>query len=215
MGLPRRLLMAFTAPGKLMEELAEHPRWVGALFLTTAVVGLSLAVIPVDLIIEANRQAAMERGTDLPEFGERAVNMMRIVVPVGAMVGSLLFTVVFTAVCTFVFVFVLGDEGRFAQYLAAVSHAYFIPALFGLLVTPLRISTGDPQFTLNLASFFGFLPDGYFLHFLKVFDLTQIWSLLVIAQGVHAVDRRRSFVSAASILLGLFSALALVIARFM
>jgi hypothetical protein len=215
MKLPQRLLMVFTAPGRLMEHLAENPRWAGALVVTTAVVLVSVVLLPVDLILEANRQAAMERGADMPEFGERAAQMMRIVVPVGSMVGSLFFTLAFTSVCTFVFVFVLGDEGRFVQYLAAISHAYFIPALFGLLVTPLRISTGDPQFTLNLASFFVFLDDGYLLNVLRVFDLTQIWSLLVIAQGAHTIDRRRSFASAASILLGLFFLIALVIARFM
>ena len=213
--LPARLVAVFFSPGRLMDELVLDPRWIGALLVGAALVGLSVALIPVDVFMEMNRQAALERGREFPEMTERARELMRVVIPLGSVVSTLAFTAVFTGVYTIIFAFVLGDEGRFRQYLAVVSHAYFIPLLFGLLVTPLRISTGDPQFTLNLASFFVFLPDGYVLNVLRVFDLTQIWSTLVIAQGVHAIDRRRSFSSAATILLVLFTGTALVIARFM
>jgi hypothetical protein len=213
--LPARLVAVFFSPGRLMDELVLDPRWIGALLAGAALVGLSVALIPVDVFMEMNRQAALERGAEFPEMTDRALEMMRVVIPLGSVVSTLAFTAVFTGVYTIIFAFVLGDEGRFRQYLAVVSHAYFIPLLFGLLVTPLRISTGDPQFTLNLASFFVFLPDGYVLNVLRVFDLTQIWSTLVIAQGVHAIDRRRSFSSAAAILLVLFSGTALIIARFM
>ena len=215
MGLPQRLVTVFVAPGRLMESLTEEPRWIGALLASAVLVGLALALLPAELIVEANRQAAMERGMDAPEFSGRAIRMMRIFVPVGSAISSVVITTILAGLYTLVFAFVLGDEGRFVQYLAVASHAYFIPALFGLLVTPLRISTGDPQFTLNLASFFVFLPDGYVLNVLRVFDLTQIWSMLVIAQGAHTVDRRRSFGSAAAIALTMFTVLALVVARFM
>jgi hypothetical protein len=215
MGLPQRLVAVFVAPGRLMESLTEEPRWIGALIASAVLVGLALALLPAELIVEANRQAAMERGMDAPEFSDRAIRMMRIFVPVGSAISSVVITTILAGLYTLVFAFVLGDEGRFVQYLAVAAHAYFIPALFGLLVTPLRISTGDPQFTLNLASFFVFLPDGYVLNVLRVFDLTQIWSMLVIAQGAHTIDRRRSFGSAAAIALTMFTVLALVVARFM
>jgi hypothetical protein len=82
-------------------------------------------------------------------------------------------------------------------------------------LAPLRIATGDAQFSLSLASFVLFLPDGYFLNVLRMMDLTQIWSTLVVALGVHAIDPRRSFGSAATILLGILLAFALVIGRFL
>ena len=189
--LPARLISVFFSPGKLMEQLVEQPRWAGALLVGAVVIGLSVSLIPVEVFVEANRQAAIERGGNFPEMGENAMRAMRVVIPIGSMVSALLFSAFFAGLYTVVFAFVLGDEGTFRQYLAVLSHAYFIPALFGLLITPLRISTGDPQFTLNLASFFAFLPDGYLYNVLRVFDLTQIWSTLVIAQGVHAIDRRR------------------------
>lgn len=213
--LAARLVAVFFSPGRLMEQLAAHPRWAAALLVSTLVIGVSMVLIPPEIFFEVQRQAALERGVEMPELSDRAIRVMRVVIPVSTVLMTAAFSFFFAGLYTVVFAFVLGDEGRYTQYLAVVSHAWFIAALFGLLVTPLRISTGDPQFSLNVGSFFFFLPDGYWSNVLRVLDLTQIWSTLVIAQGAHAIDRRRSFGSAAAILLGMLVAVALVVARFM
>lgn len=213
--LPARLVAVFFSPGRLNEQLAENPRWAGALLVSAVLIGLSMALLPAELFLEVQRQAAMERGVEFPEMSERAVQAMQAIIPATTVLSTLIFSFVFAGIYTVIFAFILGDEGRFTQYLAVVTHAWFIAALFGLLVTPLRISTGDPQFTLNLASFFFFLPDGYLLNVFRVLDLTQIWSTLVIAQGAHTIDRRRSFTSAAVILLSILLVIALIAARFM
>lgn len=210
-----RLLWVFVSPGKLMDRLAETPRWLMAMLVSSALVGLAVGLTPPELMLEVQRQAAIERGADFPEMSERALNVMRFVFSVVSTLSTVVFSFVFAGLYTVIFAFILGDEGRYTQYLAAVTHAWFIAALFGLLVTPLRIATGDPQYTLNLASFFFFLPDGYLYNVFRALDLTQIWSTLVIAQGVHAIDRRRSFKSAAVILLTILLAFVLVVARFM
>lgn len=213
--LPARLVAVLFGPGRLMAQLAERPKWAGALLVSAVVVGVSMTLIPTELFLEAQRQAAMERGVPVPDMPAEAVRWMSVVIPVTTVFSTVIISFVFAGVYTVIFAFILGDEGRYVQYLAAVSHAWFIAALFGLLVTPLRISTGDPQFTLNLASFLFFLPDGYFLNVFRVLDITQIWSTLVIAQGAHAIDARRSFASAATIMIGILVAVALVVARFM
>jgi hypothetical protein len=213
--LPARLVAVFFSPGRLVAQLAENPKWAGALLVSALVVGVSMALIPAELFVEAQRQAAMERGMPVPPSDGQPPAWLSYVIPLGTALSTIVFTFMFSGIYTLIFAFILGDEGRFPQYLAVVTHAWFIAALFGLLVTPLRISTGDPQLTLNLASFLFFLPDGYFLNVSRVLDLTQIWSTLVIAQGAHAIDERRSFASAAAILLGLLVVVALVVARFM
>jgi hypothetical protein len=213
--LPARLVAVFFSPGRLMAQLAREPRWLGALLVSAGLIALAMVLTPAELFVEAQRAAAMERGMDVPEMSERAVSIMGAVIPITSGVTSVVMMFVVAAVYTVIFAFVLGDEGRYAQYLAAVTHGWFIAALFALLVTPLRISTGDPQFSLNLSSFLFFLPDGYILNVFRVLDLTQIWSTLVIAQGAHAIDRRRSFGSAAVIMLSILLVLALVAARFM
>jgi hypothetical protein len=213
-GLPSRLVAVFFSPGRLVEQLARDPKWLGALLVTAIIAGVSMALVPADLFMEANRQAAMERGADFPEMSERALQLMQVVIPVTTVITTMIMSFVFAGLYTGVFAFVLGDEGGYKQYLAVVSHAWFIAILFGLLITPLRISTGNVQLTLNLGSFMGFLPDGYLANLFRLIDLTQIWSTLVIAYGVHAIDKRRSFGSAVTILLVITFGIAAIMARF-
>jgi len=213
--LPRRLFDAFISPGKMAQGVAEHPLWLGALLVSLALVALSTWLIPPELFAEAQRRAALERGVDFPPLTDRALGTFRIIAVVGGSLAFAVMSLVLSGLYTLVFAFILGDEGRYKQYLAIFAHASFIPALLSVPLAPLRIATGDAQFSLSLASFVLFLPDGYFLNVLRMMDLTQIWSTLVVALGVHAIDPRRSFGSAAAILLGILLAFALVVGRFL
>ena len=142
------------------------------------------------------------------------MNFMRVFIPLSTMLSTVVFSFVFAGLYTLIFAFILGDEGSFKQYLAALSHAWFIAAFLGLLITPLKIAAGDPQLTLNLGLFMPFLPEGYIQNLFRLLDITQIWSTLVIAQGAHAIDSRRSFGSAAAILLTITLLFIGVVARF-
>ena len=90
----------------------------------------------------------------------------------------------------------------------------FVPALIGLALVPLKIMTGDAQATLNLGSFLFFLPDGYWSNVFRLMDLTGIWSALIIAQGAHSIDAKRSFGSAAAILIAIVFIVALIFGIF-
>jgi hypothetical protein len=210
--LPARFVAVFISPGRLVEQVAREPKWAGVLLLGALLVALSVSLIPTEILMEANRQAAMERGRELPEMGAQVLRVMRIVTPILTFVATLIMTAFMAGVYAVVFAFVLGDEGRYVQYLAVVAHANLIAVVFALIITPLRISTGDPQLTLNLGTFLPFLPDGYVSTVLRYLDLTQIWSSLVIAQGAHAIDRRRSFGSAAGVGISILLLFAMVIA---
>lgn len=210
--LPRRLTDVLVSPGRLVEQLATDPRWLGALLVSAALVALQMGLIPAEVFAESQRQAALDAGRELPELSAAVSRAIRIATPVVTALSTIVFCFLFAGVYALVFSFILGDDGGYRQYLAMVTHAWFIPALVGLFLTPLRISTGDPQLSLNLASFMLFLPDGYLLQVLRFMDLTQIWSSLVVAQGAHAIDRSRSFASAAVILLAILLAVALVLA---
>lgn len=214
-GLLTRLLWVFVSPGRLVEGLAAKPIWGAALLVGAVLVAASVALTPFELLMEPSRTAAMERGADIPEMSERAEQITRIFMPLFSVVSVAVMTFLFAGIYNVIFAFVLGDEGSYKQYLAVVSHAWFIPALFALLLVPLKISSGDAQLTLNLGLFMPFMPEGYFQNLFRFIDLTQIWSVLIIAQGAHAIDRRRSFGSATAILLVLLVLMAAVFARFM
>ena len=194
--------------------LAAEPRWVMALVLSAALMSLQVALIPEVWESFMREQSLAQGGTPLP-MPDWVTDWMDILTAVGAALGTSIAIPIGAGFLTLTFAFVLGDEGSYRQYLAVTAHSFFIPALVGLLITPLKIVTQDPQLTLTLGSFFFFLPSGYWLGVLTAMDLTYIWSSLVIAQGAHSIDSRRSFRSAVVILLSLMFAMALIIGRFM
>ena len=214
-GIHRRFLDTFFSPAKMNAYLAAEPRWVMALVLSAALMSLQVAPIPAEVWESFMREQSLAQGgTPLP-MPDWVTDWMGILTAVGAALGTSIAIPIGAGFLTLTFAFVLGDEGSYRQYLAVTAHSFFIPALVGLLITPLKIVTQDPQLTLTLGSFFFFLPSGYWLGVLTAMDLTQIWSSLVIAQGAHSIDSRRSFRSAVVILLSLMFAMALIIGRFM
>ena len=214
-GIHRRFVDTFFSPSKMNAYLAAEPRWVVALVVSVALMGLQVALIPSEVWESLIREQSLAQGgTPLP-MPDWVTDWMGILAAVGAAMTTAIAIPIGAGFLTVIFAFVLGDEGSYRQYLAVTAHSFFIPALVGLLITPLKIATQDPQLTLNLGSFFFFLPSGYWLGVLTAMDLTQIWSSLVIAQGAHCIDRSRSFRSAVVILLSLMLAMALIVGRFM
>lgn len=203
--LPVRLLNVFISPGRVMNQLAERPAWLGVLLLTTLISAITAALIPPELIYETLRQQLLEQGVSVEDFGEAQLNVLRYGRIPGAVVGTLLLQFGIAALYSVIFIFVLGDEGRYSQYLAAVSHGWFIPVLIGVLLLPLVIQTENLELRLTVDVFIaGFFEPGFVRNVAKLLDLTVIWSILVIAQGAHAIDRRRSFASAAAVMLTIF-----------
>lgn len=213
--LPRRLLDTFFSPGRMAREVAEHPRWVAPLLLCMTLIALSTWLTPPELFAEMQRRAALERGAEVLPMTDRMLRTIHVASTVGGAIAFGVMSFVLSGLYTTIFAFVLGDEGRFKQYLGMFAHAAFIPALISVPLVPLRVAAGDAQFSLNLASFAFFLEGGYLLNVLRLMDLTQIWSSLVVALGVRAIDPRRSFGSAAAILIGIQLCVALVVARFL
>ena len=214
-GIHRRFVDTFFSPSKMNAYLAAEPRWVVALVVSVALMGLQVALIPSEVWESLIREQSLAQGgTPLP-MPDWVTDWMGMLAAVGAAMTTAIAIPIGAGFLTVIFAFVLGDEGSYRQYLAVTAHSFFIPALVGLLIIPLKIATQDPQLTLNLGSFFFFLPSGYWLGVLTAMDLTQIWSSLVIAQGAHCIDRSRSFRSAVVILLSLMLAMALIVGRFM
>lgn len=214
-GIHRRFVDTFFSPSKMNAYLAAEPRWVVALVVSVALMGLQVALIPSEVWESLIREQSLAQGSTPLPMPDWVTDWMGILAAVGAAMTTAIAIPIGAGFLTVIFAFVLGDEGSYRQYLAVTAHSFFIPALVGLLIIPLKIATQDPQLTLNLGSFFFFLPSGYWLGVLTAMDLTQIWSSLVIAQGAHCIDRSRSFRSAVVILLSLMLAMALIVGRFM
>lgn len=199
---PRRFLWAFVAPERLAENLKQHPRWLVPMLVGAALVVLATVLIPAELWVEMIRRQMLESGQAMPEGFDPAAmgTFQRIGATVAGVVFWFVWALVMTGITTLVFAFILGDDGRFRQYLSVTAHALLIPAVGGLLTVPLRLAQGDPMVTLNVGLFLP-LDEGYLANLLRSLDLFVLWSWLVLAVGVHVIDRRRSLGSAAAILL--------------
>ena len=213
--LPRRLFDTVFSPGKMVEAMARDPKWLGAILVSMVLVAISTALLPPELMAEFQRRAALSRGVTPPPVTPRTLELIRWFSIGGGALSIALVGALMAGIYTLIFAFILGDEGRYRQYFAIFAHSMFIPTLFSLALVPLRIQTGDPQFTLNLGSFLFFLEPGYVANVFRFLDLTQLWSTAVIALGAHAIDRRRGFGSALTIMLVVTLAFALVFARFL
>ena len=209
---PARVLQTFLDPGALTDALARHPAWVAAVILGAVLVVGQTLLIPAEVWEAMMRETMLEQGREMPEGFSMGGSVMRISALVFGTLGYLLVTFLFAGIVTVVFAFVLGDEGKFRQYLAVVGHAWLIPGVIGVLLLPLKIIQQDPQLTLNIGSFLFFLDEGYLSRAAKMLDLSQAWAWLVVAQGAHAIHPRRSFASAATTVMVLFVVVALLFA---
>ena len=136
-----------------MAQLAEQPKWVGVLLLTTVISAVTAALVPAELIFETVRQQMIAQGVPVEDFGEAQMNAFRYGRIPGAVIFTLLLQFGIAALYSVIFVFILGDDGRYVQYLAAVSHGWFIPVLIGVLLLPLVIQTQNLELRLTVDVF--------------------------------------------------------------
>lgn len=210
---PQRLAQTFFSPGALAEGLARKPAWGLAFVVGLVLIVAQTALIPADVWEVMMREAIMARGQQVPENFSAGGAFFRVTSVLGGALGYVIMTFLFAGIVTLIFAFIMGDEGRYKQYLAVMAHAWLIPVIIGLALLPLKIAQQDVRLTLNLGTFLFFLKDGYLARFFRMMDLSQAWAWLVVAQGAHAIDpRKRSFGSAATVVLILLVAMAAVFA---
>jgi len=210
----KRFIDVFFNPGRLGQALKDHPVWFVAMLAGAVLATAMYVLIPADVWAEVQRQALLRSGSQVQEIPAGAQTFVRLTRYIGGFIGIPISELFFAGIVTLVFAFVLGDEGSYKQYLSLVSHAWLITMTVELLLVPLKINQGNPQATVSVGTFFFFLSDGYLLKALSLLALSKLWTSLVLAAGVHAVDPKRKFSTAAIVLIGLNVASAFIFAIF-
>lgn len=210
----QRFIDVFFNPGRLFRALKDRPAWVTAMLLGAVLATAMYVLIPADVWAEMQRQALLRSGRPVQEIPAAAQNVARYMRYLGGFIGIPISEFFFAGVVTLIFSFVLGDEGTYKQYLAVVSHAWLITMTVELLLVPLKISQGDPTMTVSIGTFFFFLGEGYLLKALNLLALSKLWASLVLAAGVHAIDPKRKFATAATVFIALNVIVAFVTAAF-
>ena len=206
-----RVLQVFYGPGELFAKLRDRPAW-GATLLLGAVLSLaSFMVVPPDLWEASFREQMIAAGANVPagfDFGRTA----QLLGGAGTALFWLVLTFVLAGLLTLIFAFVLGDNGRYVQYLSVVSHALLIAAIGALLITPLKIVQQDLQLTLNLGLFFPLDAESYPARVLRLLDLFMLWAIVAIGVGASKIDPRRGWVGAAGVVTTLWVGLMMLLA---
>ncbi|MEJ2538420.1 MAG: hypothetical protein P8188_00330 [Gemmatimonadota bacterium] len=206
-GFLRRLGLLVYAPGRLGDHLRSRPVWWDALVLGALLLAAANLAIPADVWADFLRTQQLSGGGGVGA-GEMAEpvrgDLIRISASIGGSVAWVLFMFISAGIMAFIFAFVLGDEGRFRQYLAGTAHAALLTGMGALLVSPLKAARRDPELTLSVGTFLqGALRDTYLGSVLGALDLFGLWAWVVMGIVFSRFDERRSAGSAVGIVLGL------------
>ena len=196
-GFFTRLGWLFLAPSRLGDELRERPTIFFPALLGLALTMASVLLIPTEMVAEMMRTQQMQAGGDVPALSDDAIGLIRIAQAGGLLIFWWVILAAAAGIYSVIFAFILGDEGRYRQYMSAAAWGSIIAALGSLLLTPLRIATGNPQLTLSPGTFLGtVMSEGYLLRVANGLDFFAIWSWIAAAVLISKIDPRRSTGSA-------------------
>ncbi|MEX0856308.1 MAG: hypothetical protein WD056_01945 [Gemmatimonadota bacterium] len=186
--LPIRLVQVFVSPIRLFEKLRDEPAAWGALLLGALLSGAASLLIPMELWENMMRTQITQAGQPIPDDLSMPATFARIAGSVGPLVFFPIMGAIGAGLYSLLFLFGMGYEGRYAQYFAVTAHALLLMAVAAALLTPLRILTGNLQFTVTLGALFPFLGDGLFARFLNLADLFSLWTVGLVGVGAAVID---------------------------
>jgi hypothetical protein len=205
------------SPRDTMAGVVAHPRWFGALAVTTLVVAGCLAAF---LSTELGRTAMLDAMVMRTEraggsVSDEAYARMQSMLPVLAVVQPVAVLVIgplagagVAGVLFGIYGVLLGAGGSFRQSLAVVAHAGAVSVVQQLFTLPLNFAQGTMSSRTNLSVFFPDLAEGSFVAaLLGTIDLFILWWMLAVAIGMGLLFRRRT-----SQVFGLMAAIYAVIA---
>ena len=211
--LPARAVDVFFSPGRLFAELADAPQppWVGPAVLAAVVMmALTLAtlvVIPQRELAEMMFEAATRNGNPNGMTVEQMESFVPIQMGIGALftaAWAFLRVVLMAALLFVVFSALMGGRARYPHYLSVVSHASLASVLGMIVVWGLQVATRRMDIGLDFALLAPSLEPGTLPHaMLKSVGVFTLWTIVLEAIGVSAVNRKRSTGVAIAILLAL------------
>ena len=201
MSLAARLIGVVLSPGETYKAVAAHPRWLGALVLTT-LVGAALQYWL--LSTEVGREVMLETQVETMEaFGatvgdqeyaamESQIGIAKYFNTAAVLIFGPITTVVIAGLSLLVFSTIMGGAAGFKQVFAVVAHSgviWTLAAIFNTVMgyTARRLTGGS-----SLAVFFPMVSDsGFAGRFLGFVDLFWIWGLVNLAIGLGVLYKRR------------------------
>jgi hypothetical protein len=223
-GLVARFIGVITEPRATFESVAAHPKWLGMLALTTAII-LAGSVLP--MTTEGGKEALLETQVrQMESFGvqvnDQMYQQMRsrmgiapYTTAAGVVIMSPIITAVLGGILFAIFNALMGGSATFKQVYSIVVHAGVISALGHLVTGPLNYFRGTMASATNLSVLLPMLPEGAFVTRLAgMIDLFVVWWVFILAVGIGVLYKRRTQ-PVAMTLFGIYAVIALVAAAVM
>lgn len=202
LSLPARLLGIVISPRATFEAVVAHPRWFGALAVTTLLIALGTSV---PMMTEAGQQATLDmQVSQMEKFGfkvtdeqyeqmRRRMGYSAYTTAGSVLVATPLVTLIVGGILFAIFNAAMGGDASFKQLFAVLAHASVISALQQLFTGPLNLVQGTMTSKTNLAVLLPMVSDESFLgRLLGAIDLFTIWYCFVLAIGLGVLYRRRT-----------------------
>ena len=202
LSLPARFLGIITAPKETFASVVAHPRWLGILVLTTAIVAIGTAL---PMTTEAGKEATLRASVEgMEAFGMTVTDQMyeqmrgrMWFAPYQTAIAVLFFSpimaVAIAGVFFLVFNIAMGGGATFKQLFSVMCHAGVISALQQLFTGPLNYFRGAVTSATNLTVLLPMVdPKSFLGRVLSMTDLFLIWYVLVLAIGLAVLYRRKT-----------------------
>ncbi len=206
--LPRRILAVFAAPGELFESFRHSAPWFGPMAISTLVVMFAMATLPSEVFL-AQTENAVDRRGDPVEITSDAAEIAtygRMMSVLGVAVANPTAAFAVAGILTLVFSMIGGGAASYREYLAATTHSLLVVSL-GMLIGIILQIVGFPSTTLLLALLEPFIQlDGTLQAILENLNFFLLWMILLLGLAVSKLDGRRTWVSSAATIFGLYLA---------
>lgn len=220
-GLFARLVGVLVSPRDAYTAVAARPRALGALVVSALIMGGAQAVffstqVGKDALYEQQMKVIKALGITVTEQMaqqmEAGVARAQYTTPLTLLVGMPIFCVIIAGLVMAIFTAILGGGGTFKQVYAVVAHSAVISAVAQLFSLPVMYLREEMVSPTQLAVFFPMLPeDSFFTYLFSAIDLFYIWSLINLSIGIAVLYKRKTG-PVASVLLGLYAVIAVIIA---
>lgn len=213
--LPRRVMDTFFSPVALFSRFGTRPPWWDVMLVSVILGAIGFALIPLDVWVNTMEEAMRQRGQEIPAGmePEAMAGVQRIF---GLVFGGIIFPWILLAavsgVMVLLFSVILGGSATFRQYIGVVAHASLIGAVGQLVSLPIIIKTGAMAGITLGAVAGGMDHDSFIYQFLNAWNVFLVWQVVVISLGASALNRRISVGTAVGVGLGIYAAVALLIA---
>ncbi|HET7212177.1 MAG TPA: YIP1 family protein [Terriglobia bacterium] len=206
MSFPSRVLGVFIEPGATFEDIARKPNWIAPLVLLilaafsvveTMLVKVGASQIALQGIQRSGRAAQMDPA-QLDQIATRSAAVLRIVMPIGAVLGTPLFMLIVAGIGLLILNVFLGQHANFKHVFSVTCYADMPSVVGGVMAIAVGLfgdaNTFNPRIPAptNPGFFMNPLTSSHALFALaSSLDFVVFWFMALLAIGLSRVVQKK------------------------